>query len=604
MSLYFIKNSQSKLRKSILKTEDLKISNSQQNKGLLLIRRDNLFFDSSSLKNFYIFFFNKLISFFLSKILKNILNRKNKKKIFFYFLSFYKYLNFFFFKQNNFSSKKFFIKKKIFYLKSKNFPLFNKITRFKRSIPILKKKKIDFLRKYIKKKKIFFKKNKQLIFNKKFLKAFSKNQVENELIHSFMDLLGVNKLLKKVKKRFFIFSHFENLARKKFASVFHRRYHYLFHYKRFAITYKVRKKVKNYHKKKKRILFNFYRKWRRNSLDFYTFFLRKGKHFYVKKHRRSRRVWKVCYPFSREEPETIFFAKFLKFNLDLIKKNSFKSRKIKIKKNKKNFIFFRKKKSRRKLIKLSKSFRVNVLSEYLINFCEKLRKRRLDKKNFVNIFFAYNNSYRRNKNISYFLNFKKKFFFIQNLKKFNRIKNFKRLSFSFHFYTFFLKKISWKKRKFNKKFLIFFFSQVLFKRIPIFFKLKSFFIKFAFIKKKRLVKRFKIRLRGRKRRKYFILLWEKRKKKKILKFWFLRKILRLFIVLLFLRFLKKNINLKKILLFKNANIMNTLKLFNFRFISYIFSNFSIFYFKKNRDLNDSLVSKKINNKIFYLLKKN
>jgi len=76
---------------------------------------------------------------------------------------------------------------------------------------------------------------------------------------------------------------------------------------------------------------------------------------------------------------------------------------------------------------------------------------------------------------------------------------------------------------------------------------------------------------------------------------------RLFVFLLFLKFLKKRINSKNFFLLKNANIMQKLKKFNLRFISYAFSSFHPFYFKIKDNFINFPIDKR--NNFFFLLKK-
>jgi hypothetical protein len=137
--MFLIKNIENKLKKSIFNLNIIK------NNTLIITKLINI--KSLQLNKFFIF--KNLILNFLSFISKNLINKKYIIKLFISFLKINKNLNYYFFKNNNLFFKKYFFKKHFELLDLDKFFLNTTLIPLKHTLDKIKKKKIDFFKKYV-----------------------------------------------------------------------------------------------------------------------------------------------------------------------------------------------------------------------------------------------------------------------------------------------------------------------------------------------------------------------------------------------------------------------------------------------------------------------
>lgn len=505
-----------------------------------------------------IFFFDKKqqkISLIIKKFLLNFLiffskrltNKKKNIKNLLLFLKFYKYYNTFFFNNKFFFYKKYFSKKTYNLPYLSNFFLRTRQVRLNPCLKRLKDKKIAFYKKYIWNKNKKFRKKNILIFNKKFFKIYTSIRFNRFIVDSLLSFFKIKKM-----KRLRLF-------RKKFVNLLHKRFYYLFLFKHFIFSLP----KKRFNKNRKRIIsINF--KYKTYAKIFVN------KKFFVY---RRRKKWRRVY-FTRKRRR--FFFRGLIFSLN---SNSF------------NKVFFNKFKKKKKF-----GYGTYVLCDYLQPYLESLAIKHSKDKNFYLKVLVEGRGKKHYRNLFYFFKWKPKTFNFHFLSILKKYKNLKKMLFTTLFFRFFYKKIFWIKKKSSKNFLLYFYNNFFFNKFFILFNsfLKA---KFCFVKSKKWKKRKRLR-----RRKFTVYI--KKIKRRIIKAKIKRKILRLFIILLFFRLMRKHKNSTKVFILKNSLYLSKIKKIRVNLLSSILLGNDPLYFKNNTPLCffDTINLKK-NLKVISLLKK-
>lgn len=442
--------------------------------------------------------------FFISKFL---INRLNTKKNFLVFVKLYQYLNFFFFNNKLLFFKKYYVKKAKDLFYPNKFFLSSKVLNSRQSLIRLKEKKIAFYKKniWIKKKK--FRKKNILIFNKKFFKAYYTTRFNSFIVNSMF------RFFKPRKKRY------ARAIKKTLYGMFHVNFYYLFSLKRYTFN-KRRKRIF-----KKALFFDFKNKTYGKAIL--------GRKFFAK---RRWRIWRQVY-FIRRERTYFFRILSCGFNFNA-------------------FDHFFKQLSR----KNNNSFEnEEILKDYFFNFSTKLAKKYPKDKNFIRRFFSRRTYSKRLRNMMYFYKWKPKFLDFHSFNLFNYKKNKKSIFFSLIWFKFFLNKIFWRTKKLQKNYILFFYKYFLNNKIQVPF---NSLVKInVFFSNHKRIRRLYHRLR---RRKFFYYC--KKRRRRILKRKFLKKIIRIFLLLFLLKFTKKNKNSEKLQILKNAFFFKKLKKMNSTFL--------------------------------------
>lgn len=488
----------------------------------------------------------KLLLNFLVFFSKRLINKKKNIKNLLLFLKFYRYYNTFFFNNKLFFYKKYFSKKNYNIPYLSNFFLRTRQIRLNPCLYRLKDKKIVFYKKNIWNKNKKFRKKNILIFNKKFFKSYTSTRF-NRFIVDY--LLSFFKFKKMKKLRFF---------RKKFVNVLHKRFYYLFLFKYFIFS----SPKKRFNKNKRRLI-SFNLKYKTYAKIFVN------KKFFVY---RRRKKWRRVY-FTRKRRR--FFFRGLVFSLN---SNSF------------NKIFFNK-------FKKKASYGTYTICDYLQLFLENLAKKHSKDKNFYLRAIAEGRIGKKHYvNLFYFFKWKPKTFHFHFLSILKKYKNLKKILFTSILFRFFYKKIFWIKKKSSKTFLLHFYNNFFFNKNFMLFN--SFFkAKFGFVKSKKLKKRKRL-----KRRKFTVYV--KKIRRRIIKARIKRKVLRLFIILLFFRLMRKHKNPAKVFALKNSLCLSKIKKIRVNLLSSILLGNDPLYFKNSNSLFFfDIINFKKNLKVICLLKK-
>lgn len=534
---FILNNIENKLKKSVICDTVYKSKKCLEDPKLSII--------SSSIDSKFLLIVKSLFFNFLIFFSKNLRNKKKNIKNLLVFLKFYGYYNSFFFNNKVFFYKKYFSKKNYNLFYFEKFFLSTKNVRLNPCLHRLKAKKIAFYKKYIWNANRRFRKKNILIFNKKFFKFYTSNRFNPYIVDSLLDLLNIKK---QKHTRFF---------RKKFFGLLHKKYYYLFLHKHHIFS---RPRKKYY--KKKIISYNFrYRTYPKIFVN---------RKFFA--HRR-RRVWRRVY-YTRKRRRffiRMLFTSFVSKSFD----NTFLS-----------------------LNKNTKKRNVVVLGKYMGEYGAKLEKKHFKEKNFMLKFCSRRRSFRRFKNILYYFKWKPKLFDFHFFGIFKNNKNIKKILFSAVWFKFFYKKIFWRKKKYSKTFLLFYYKYFFLNKTFLLFNsfLKS---NFCFLKNKQWKKRRRLNIRRRRNTIYL-----KRIRRRVIQLKVKRKFMRFFIIFFFFKLMKKHKKAEKIFLLKNSLFLSNLKKIKLCLLTKILLGNDPIYFKDNSVKNVYSYTPKKDIRLILLLKKN